>query len=531
MRPKWTRRDQRRHLRRIASKGGAARVAKLKAAVAPPTPYGGSFLDFLDAVGRTGPSRAAWRTFWKAADGLALDPGEVETFKLHTGRSTRPTKPAREITVIAGRRSGKSENIVTRATWRAISRDWSGFLSAGESAVLPVVAPDREQGRNTLSYLKGLARHPLVAPHVLRVLKESVEFRSGAVVKVVTASWKAVRGFTFIDVVLEEAAFLQVEGSANPDEEIAAAIRPALITVPGARLYVISTPYSRKGLLFKAWARSWAKDGDALVWVASTEAMHPGVDAAEINRAFEDDPAVAMAEFGRDGLVAFRSDVESLLPREAVEAVVIPGRRELPRAAGVEHRAFIDPSGGSQDSMTLAIAHRERGGMVVLDCVREVRPPFSPESVVGEFAQVLKSYGVTRATSDRYAGAWPVERFATHGITVEPSERSKSEIYVELLPLVNAKRCELLDHPKLAAQLCGLERRTGRGTGRDSIDHGPGQHDDLCNAVAGVLVLAGGGRRSTPRLVSHPGGFRYSWTDDDPPGWQPPPELDEHGNP
>ena len=39
------------------------------------------------------------------------------------------------------------------------------------------------------------------------------------------------------------------------------------------------------------------------------------------------------------------------------------------------------------------------------------------------------------------------------------------------------------------AQLCGLERRTARG-GRDSIDHAPGGHDDLANAVAGAAALA-----------------------------------------
>jgi hypothetical protein len=44
----------------------------------------------------------------------------------------------------------------------------------------------------------------------------------------------------------------------------------------------------------------------------------------------------------------------------------------------------------------------------------------------------------------------------------------------------------LLDHPKLVFQLCALERRTARG-GKDSIDHVPNAHDDLANAVAGVV--------------------------------------------
>ena len=43
-----------------------------------------------------------------------------------------------------------------------------------------------------------------------------------------------------------------------------------------------------------------------------------------------------------------------------------------------------------------------------------------------------------------------------------------------------------------------LERRTSRG-GRDSIDHAPGAHDDLPNAVAGVLVR---GRDKKAELVA-----------------------------
>ena len=60
------------------------------------------------------------------------------------------------------------------------------------------------------------------------------------------------------------------------------------------------------------------------------------------------------------------------------------------------------------------------------------------------------------------------------------SERVKSEIYRESLPMLTSGRVELLDVPRLHAQLVGLERKTARG-GKDTVDHGPGQHDDLCN--------------------------------------------------
>lgn len=149
------------------------------------------------------------------------------------------------------------------------------------------------------------------------------------------------------------------------------------------------------------------------------------------------------------------------------------------------------------DGFTLAIAHRE-DGRAVLDLVRERRPPFSPEDVVVEYAATVQAYGLTRVTGDRYGGEWPRERFWAHGVAYEPSERTKSELYRELLPAVNANRVELLDLPRLAAQLVGLERRVARG-GRATIDHLPGGHDDVANAAAGALVGAADGPASRPR--------------------------------
>ena len=139
--------------------------------------------------------------------------------------------------------------------------------------------------------------------------------------------------------------------------------------------------------------------------------------------------------------------------------------------------------------MTLAIAHREND-RPILDAVREVIPPCSPKSVVIEFVTLLKSYGLTSVTGDRFAGEWPREQFRELGISYELSEKPKSDIYRDFLPLLNSGQAELLDVPKIVSQFCGLERRTARG-GRDLVDHAPGGHDDLANSVAGALLLAG----------------------------------------
>jgi hypothetical protein len=238
-------------------------------------------------------------------------------------------------------------------------------------------------------------------------------------------------------------------------------------------------------VLWDAFRRWHAKD-DArnLVWQAATRVMNPTISQDFIDAEFERDPASAAAEYGAQ----FRSDIAAFVDLAVLEACTADGLFELPPVSGTAYLAFCDPSGGSSDSMTLAIAHHD-DGIAVLDCVREIRAPFQPEAVVADFCKTLASYGVAKVTGDRYAGEWPREQFLKRNVTYVPSERVKSDIYRDCLPLLNSRKCQLLDIRRLISQLHGLERRTARG-GKDSIDHGPGQHDDVANACAGAIVLA-----------------------------------------
>ena len=155
------------------------------------------------------------------------------------------------------------------------------------------------------------------------------------------------------------------------------------------------------------------------------------------------------------------------LSRPASNRAATSGHRPGQRAVIVALSMPLAAAG--RDSMTIAISHLDGTGtdrIPVLDAIRERKPPFSPDDVVREFSMLMKSYGISRATSDQWGGDWIGEAFRKYQITVEPSAEPKSDIYRELLPLLNARRCSLLDHPRLVAQLCGLERRVARG-GKD----------------------------------------------------------------
>jgi hypothetical protein len=211
--------------------------------------------------------------------------------------------------------------------------------------------------------------------------------------------------------------------------------------------------------------------------------MNPTVPKSTIDEAYEADPASAAAEYGAE----FRTDVEGFVSREAIQRCIEAGVIEREPDPRYKYVAFTDPSGGQSDAFTLCVAHRDPAGKAILDAVRETRPPFAPSEVVASYAQLLRKYRITTVHGDAYSGQWCQESFRQNGVSYLTSERSKSQIYLDLLPRIMGSEVLLLDHKRLTAQFVGLERRTARG-GRDTVDHQPGSHDDIANAAAGALV-------------------------------------------
>ena len=444
-----------------------------------------------------GDSWATWRALLIAAMGEELTDPERAIFQEVTGRDREPLERVDELWAIVGRRGGKTRAIAILGCYLAGLSDWSALLAPGERATLPILSASMPQALKAFSYIRGIIeKSPVLSALVEGMTSDTIRLTTRVDVETRAASFRTVRGDTMVAAIGDEAAFWSGETSVNPDVEILNAVRPALLTT-GGMLAIISSPYGRKGELWQTYRQHYGAGGDPQILVAqgASRRFNPGLSEKSIQRQFERDPVSAAAEYGGQ----FRSDIETFLGREAIEACTISGRLELPPQSRVRYIAFTDPSGGSADSFTLAIAHTE-GQTAVLDLVREVRPPFSPDAVVAEFAATLKAYGLTRVMGDRYAGEWPRERFHVHGIRYEPSAKSKSDIYQELLPRINAGRVELLDLPRLANQLASLERRTARG-GKDSIDHPPRAHDDLANAAAGAIVAVSARARRMPVIT------------------------------
>ena len=446
-----------------------------------------TILQLMDRVlGDTfgGESWATWRTVLAAAFGLELNADQLAQFCDLTGRQTAPTQPVSELWLLLGRRAGKSIIAALVAIYFACVREYR--VTPGEQLVIAVIAADRKQGRIIKGYISGLL-DASAALSELRVSEtaDSITLRTGVRVEIVTASHRVSRGYSYAAVIADEMAFWRSEDSTDPDREVLTAVRPGMATVTGSMLIVLSSVYARRGETWRAYRDHFGHDDDpALVVKAPTRTFNPLVAQRVIDRACERDPLAAAAEWHAE----FRSDLETFVGLGIIAESTVAGRAELPPVPGVRYSGFLDASGGSgRDSMTLAVAHVE-GDVAILDVVREWRPPFSPDQVTSDAAAIVEPY-TTVLYADRYAGDWPLVAFRKHGITVAHCDRTKSELYLEVLPFLNSHKVELLESDRLHQQLSGLERRTTRG-GKDSVDHAVGGHDDVVNAAAGALVMA-----------------------------------------
>ena len=388
--------------------------------------------------------------------------------------------------MICGRQAGKSTTLALIAVYLALFEKWP--LRPGEQGRIIVIATNRDQAGVIFGYIKTLlTTQPMFEGKITRMTSDAVDLNNGIGIEIHTANFRSVRGYKIVAALCDEIAFwANEEGAANPDHEILNAIRPGMITVPKSMFLFASSPFEQRGELYDAHQKYYGQDdAPALVWRAPTRAMNPAIPQSAIDAAYARDPLWARSEYGAE----FRVDrADAFLTRGAVEACIVSDRYALPFCSHFSYSAFVDPSGGSgSDSMTLGICHRD-GDVVVLDCLRERAPEFSPEAVVNEFAQVMRSYCVGSVTGDGYGGDFVRERFAEHRIFYDSSAKPKNELYLELLARINSRQIELLDNDTLKTQLLGLTRKSGRV--RDVVDHPSGAHDDLANAVAGVAACA-----------------------------------------
>lgn len=464
-----------------------------------------NIIDFIESEQLTpgsfeGDSWERWKAILSAAFALPMDDEQVALFKEVAGDREPPTERVRELFAVAGRRSAKSNVASAVAVYLAtVGAAVDGLLdrlSPGERGVIQLIAVDRDQAKVLMGYIGGLFdSSPTLNAMVTKRGTEGIDLNNRVSIQVSTNSFKSVRGRTSIAVLMDECAFFKDENSSSPDTELYRAIVPSLATTGGI-LIGISSPYSKKGLLYDKWRQHFGTDSDCLVIQGETRQFNPTIDQRVIDDAIADDPEGARSEW----LGQFRDDISGFISRELVEDATRTSPLEIPydRHLRSKYRAFVDPAGGGKDEFCIAIGHFDRKAQqAVVDVVRGMSG--TPATITEEYADLMAQYGLRKGVSDKYAGSWPADEFSRYGIQIEQSADPKSQLYVDSLARFSSGQVNMPPDSKLQSQLCNLERRTSR-SGRDTVDHpqGNGQHDDRANAVAGLLSLLRG--RQKPPL-------------------------------
>ena len=122
----------------------------------------------------------------------------------------------------------------------------------GERGVLLCVALDQRVAKIILDYAEAsFERSPILKQLIASRTADALELTNGITLEVRPASFRKLRGPTYIAVIADELAFWYVDAAyANPDVEILNAVEPGLATT-GGPLILASSPHARRGVLWE----------------------------------------------------------------------------------------------------------------------------------------------------------------------------------------------------------------------------------------------------------------------------------------
>jgi hypothetical protein len=425
-----------------------------------------------------------WFSVAKAAYAEPLTEPELQAFMSVAGDRLPPTRKVNELVAAVSRRAGKGRISAALAVYEALLSKHE--LAPGERGFVACISPSINQSRVVHDYVRGfIEASPTLRSSIANVTAGQIELKNGNVIATLANDFRTLRGRTLLLAILDEAAFLRDETSANPDIEAARALLPGLMTTGGI-LVILSSPHRKSGLLWERHRDYFGKDSDdVLVVQGASTIFNPTLDQRVIERFSQRDPTAAVSELYGE----FRTDLSAFLDDALIDRAVDRSRPlELLPMQRQAYFAFVDPSGGRHDAFTIAIAHRHNGDRIVVDVVRGRKPPFDPQAVVAEYVKLCQDYGIKQITGDNYAGDWVASAFNGAGLQYRPSLLNRSELYLEGLPHFTRGIVSIPDSPVLLRELRLLERKVAK-SGKDSIDHPKNGSDDFANALFGALNL------------------------------------------
>jgi hypothetical protein len=455
------------------------------------------------------------RSYWNAFHGFGRF-DELGYLLEVTGEFPYEPQEYEDITLVVGRRSGKSERISSFAVaYEALLGGHRGELAnKKQDPIFLQVAQDLATAKANLRQfiVPWIESSPIGKRELEKGSQTADMVRLSTGLITVGPPTIKLRGQAIAVCAMDELAFWPKDKeSANPDVEVEAAVRPAQSQFTYRKLIKTSTPWTEEGLLFEAYrvgtkgrflrsSTSQSAASSMLVLKAPTASMgNPKVPKSYLVQEQKRDANA----FSREFLAEFAKSATGFLSAPLLRAAVAPGVRIRPPKARVIYVATMDPA-FRRDAFAFSIGHME-GGEFVLDYLDAPRgskdAPLSPEVRIASIAEICKAYGVKMVTTDQYFDVSMMELGQQYGIVIEPfylTMKLKNQIWGEFVGMLNQGKIQLLDNYDLLEELMKMEKVLTPAGGTQIH----GKKDDMATVVALALhkALQFGEKSAAPEI-------------------------------
>jgi hypothetical protein len=410
-----------------------------------------------------------------------------------------PSRPPKEVYVVAGIRGGKSLLAAAAATHAGITADLTG-LRRGEAPRFPIVSTSKDIARAVYDHMTGAAKISsrvagLLASHPTT---ERVELRHprGDVCEVrIAAGSRAGSSLVsrwLLGVVFDEAPRMLPgeEGVVNFDDQRQAVLGRIR---PGGTLWAIGSPWAPLGPIHKAVEESWQRPTAELVVIrAPGPALNPGWWTPG---RCEDMRRTSLEAFLTDVLGEF-ADLESSALTDAELRAATRHELTRPPEEGVTYYAEMDPATRGNGWAWVIGGQLHDGKLSIVRCGEINRPDggaVSPAQALRELAGELAEYGVSEVGTDQWSADAIVDLAAPLGLVVVPvnvTAKSKANDLDGARALIREGRVELPPDRALQGDLRRVRRRLTADGGVRVVypQTADGRHCDFAGPVLKLLA-------------------------------------------
>ncbi len=438
---------------------------------------------------------------------------EIELYEYFTGHKYDPEKinVIRDVSLIIGRRGGKTMCAAILAIYCCIKKNWKPMLGRKKVATILVMSHTTVFSDEIIEEVRAMIEESPVLSRLINLKAKNtqstinlkipflndkgsitysyVRIRSNA------ASQKSTRGSACPAIIADEIAFWGSDPNAKEtDADIVNAAKPSMLQFEDDAMWIdLSSPNLKQGVLYEKYEKRKEASKKSVVLKAPSWVFNNRYRGEDFWEYWKEDKI----NFDREYRANFTDSVSAFISSHFIDLAVLDNVKfQAPedKKLGVTYTAAIDAA-FKKDRFTFSIVglHENRIKQYVSMGWEGTRlKPVSATQVAKFISKAQKEYGFDKVIADQYAFQPLREIFEQHQVVLEEASFTqplKKKIYYNLRRLIHSQQLDLLDRKEQTDELKSLvaEQNT---FGNIKIGHPQGGTDDFADSLASAVFVA-----------------------------------------